>query len=154
MICLVPHEETTKADFQFDAKEGSSRRRLLKWMNPVCGLMTASGVAPERMTHRGQMWSIGRYSNRYRSRWQAFTMDRNTLVSSRLVLRPRHAGDVCIVYRVQLATRSVDLLPSCSAIVYTRSEVQWANRADHTSHWRCGTCDGASSKSEGCTNCT
>ena len=77
----------------------------------------------------------------------------NTLVSNGLVFRLEHARDVCIVCRVHLATRSVDLPTSHSAIVYIGSQVQWANRADHTSHWRCGTCDGAPNKFKGCTKC-
>jgi hypothetical protein len=78
-------------------------------------------------------------------------LDRNTLVSSGLILQPGQAGDVCIVYRVHLATRSVDLLALHSAIVYTGSEVQWVGRTDRTSHRRCGTCDGAPNRFEGCT---
>ena len=69
----VPQVGTTEVDFQFDADEASSRTRLLKWVNPICRLSTAGGVAPGTMTHRGQMWSIERYSNTYGSGWHAFT---------------------------------------------------------------------------------
>jgi hypothetical protein len=74
LMCHVRQEGTTEVDFQFDAEEGSSKTRLLKSVSLVCGLLTAGGVAPGTMTHHGQMWSIERYSSRYRSGWQAFTL--------------------------------------------------------------------------------
>ena len=50
-MCHVPQEGTTEVDFQFDAYEGSLKTRLLKWINPVCRLLTASEMALGTMMH-------------------------------------------------------------------------------------------------------
>jgi hypothetical protein len=147
-------EETTQIDFRFDVEEGSLRMSLWRLVSPVHGFLTAGRVAPEGMMYRGRHSSTAKYYYSYRDGWQESTDGMQYSYYPWAFFRGEHTGDICNVCRAYLAMRCMDIPTSNSASIRAGFEVQWTSRAGRTSHWRCGNCDGAPCRFEGCTKYT